>query len=159
MSNLVLQTTRLVLRGAYMSNNPAKSLGATGTCVLARALARKTCLTSIDLRGNNMTSEGVHSLLIPLSTMTSLQSLDLSYNGITAGDACHVINTLARTAVRSGGVGCSNLVMEGNGFTPCDVVACSSWSHDLRLPVLPAHVVKKGFGEIIVYLSGPCPAL
>ena len=159
MSNLVLQTTRLVLRGAYMSNNPAKSLGATGAGVLARALARNTCLTFIDLRGNNMESEGVHSLLLPLSAMTSLQSLDLSYNGITAGDACHVINTLARTAVRSGGVGCSNLVMEGNGFTPCDVVACSSWSHDLRLPVLPAHVVKKGFGEIIVYLSGPCPAL
>ena len=44
--------------------------------------------------------------------------------------------------------------MEGNGFTTEDVVACSVWSRDVRLPVPPSHVVKKGFGEILEYLSG-----
>ncbi len=44
--------------------------------------------------------------------------------------------------------------MEGNGFTTEDVVACAMWSRDVQLPVPPSHVVKKGFGEILEYLSG-----
>lgn len=148
------QTTRLVLRGAYLSKSTAKSLGASGAGILASALALNTRLTCIDLRGNNITSEGIQSLLPPLSALTSLRSLDLSYNGISSADACQVIHALARNAVRSGCAGCSSLLMEGNGFSPDEVVACSKWSLDMRLPVPPAHVVKKGFGDIVVYLSG-----
>ncbi len=149
-----LQTTHLALHGTYLSSNASKSLGAVGAAALARALVNNTCVTTIDLRGNNITSDGLQHLLAPLASLTSLRCLDLSYNSITASDACHVIHALALTAVRCGGVGCSILSMEGNGFIPDDVVACIVWSRDLRLPVPPAHVVKKGFGEVLAFLAG-----
>jgi hypothetical protein len=149
-----LQTTRLSLHGTYLSTNASKSLGPLGASILARALQRNSCVTLIDLRGNNIASDGVRHLLLPLASITSLRSLDLSYNSITATDACHVIQTLARAAVRAGGVGCMSLFMEGNGFTPGDVAASTVWSHDLGLPVPPVHVVKKGFGDMLMYLSG-----
>jgi hypothetical protein len=137
-----------------MSNNASKSLGALGARILASSLALNTCITLIDLRGNNIASEGIQSLLPSLSSLTSLRALDLSYNGININDACQVIHTLARSAVRSGSAGCSSLRMEGNGFTPDEVVASVCWSRDMRLPVPPAQVVMKGLGEIIVYLAG-----
>ena len=149
-----MQLKRVAVQGTFLSNNSAKSLGVSGACILARALASNSNVTVIDLRGNNIASEGVHSLLPPLSSLSSLRSLDLSFNGLTPRDACHVIHTLARCAVRCGGVGCSSLCMEGNGFTPKDVVECKEWSRDLQLPVPPALTVQKGFGEILAYLSG-----
>lgn len=149
-----MQLKRVAVQGTYLSNNAAKSLGVSGACILARALGSNSSVTVIDLRGNNIASEGVHSLLTPLSSLSSLRSLDLSFNGLTPRDACHVIHTLARCAVRCGGVGCSSLCMEGNGFTPKDVVECKEWSRDLQLPVPPALTVQKGFGEIVAYLSG-----
>jgi hypothetical protein len=149
----VVQLKRVAVQGTFLSNNAAKSLGVSGACILARALASNSNVTVIDLRGNNIASEGVHSLLPPLSSLSSLRSLDLSFNGLAPTDACHVIHTLARCAVRCGGFGCSSLCMEGNCFTPKDVVACQEWSC-LQLPVPPAHTVQKGFGEIVAYLSG-----
>lgn len=149
-----MQTTHLVLHGTYLSSNACKSLGAVGAAALARALVKNTCLTTIDLRGNNITSDGLQHLLAPLASLTSLRCLDLSYNSITSGDACHVINALALTAVRCGGVGCSILSMEGNGFIPDDVVSSAVWIRELRLPVPPALVVKKGFGGVLEFLAG-----
>ena len=148
------QLTRLSLRGCYKSNDTSKILGSAGVRVLARALADNTCVTCVDLRGNNMTCEHLELLLPALVSLPSLRALDLSYNRMTASDACHVICALAYAAVRRGGVSCSNLSMEGNGFIPEDVVACSTWAHDLRLPQPPVQVVTKGFGHIVTYLSG-----
>jgi hypothetical protein len=149
-----LQTTHLALHGTYLSSNASKSLGASGAAALARALVNNTCVTTIDLRGNNITSDGLQLLLPSLALLTSLRCLDLSYNGITASDACHVIHTLALTTVRCGGVGCSMLSMEGNGFIPDDVVASAVWTRDLLLPAPPAQVVKKGFGGVLAFLAG-----
>jgi len=135
-----------------MSNNPSKMLGSSGVRALASALADNTCVTCVDIRGNILGSSELALLLPPLSRLPLLTALDLSYTGITASDACHVIATLAEAAVQRGGGVCSSLPMEGNGFLPEDVVAWSS--RDLRLPQPHASVVKRGLGAVVEWLAG-----
>ena len=57
-------------------------LGDEGCTILALALQNNTNVTSLDLRGCNIRSEGASSLAQLLSVNTTLVTLGLEWNGI-----------------------------------------------------------------------------
>ena len=110
-------------------------------------VTRLTGLTSLDISANDMSSDGVVHVTESFVYLTSLTSVNLFFNGLTANDAVCICNA----AAAAGMTRLQKLNLEANGFKASSVVDCDEW-RKLGLPQPPDEIVRQGFDSLIQYL-------
>jgi Leucine-rich repeat (LRR) protein len=135
----------LEIKGASWSSEASKFLGERGGRLLACALLLNTCITSLNLEGNQLRSAGLAALLPALPT--ALTSLNLSWNNLTVEDGARICGA----AVAAGMTRLQRLELEYNGFSVSSVVACESWRL-LRLLRPPDEIIRSGWSTFIQHL-------
>jgi hypothetical protein len=78
--------TSVSISGNRWSVDDSKYIGPRRIVGLADALRLNTCITSLNLAGNKLGSDGVRTLMRGVTALTGLTSLNLSYNELSADD-------------------------------------------------------------------------
>jgi hypothetical protein len=146
-----------------------------GCRVLARALSRNTCITSLDLHGSSFGVPGARLLFSALTHLTGMTYLNLSNTGLESSGASQLCNALTHlTAMTALNVASNKLTADDgaricgaaaaarmmrletldvhdNHFYDSDFVGCEAWGQ-LNLPQPPEHIVSKDLAFTVHYL-------
>jgi hypothetical protein len=140
--------TNLEIIGDYEADSSETTtfLGARGGRSLARSLSLNSCITSLNLSGNHLGSDGLDALLPAIAHLTGMTSLDLSWNYLNANDVAHLCG-----AVAAAGMTGLHLELRDQTFFTSSVVQSDKWK-ELELPQPPSEIVRKGCDALIQYL-------
>jgi hypothetical protein len=115
--------TSVDIVGSSSYSDASKYIGSSRVGFLAEALCLNTCITSLNVAGNQLGSAGLRTLMGGVTRLTGLTSLNLGRNELSADDGARVCGAAAAAGMTL----LAALELEGNGFTAASVVGCEGW--------------------------------